>query len=102
MGAQRHAFFIQAITDWMGDEAFLKACACEYRKFVYLGDAMYFQPRVTAKYIDANGEACVEIESATMNQVGEDVMPSTATVILPTRGGGASPAKRRARPLASL
>jgi hypothetical protein len=39
----------------------------------------------------------VEIETRAVNQRGENVMPGTAVVALPTRDGMPSPASRRAR-----
>ena len=97
LGAQRHAYMMQSITDWMGDDGFLKKNACAYRGFVFLGDALWFGGKVTKKYVDENGESCVDIESKTLNQHSEDVMPSTSTVILPSRERGTHPADRRGR-----
>jgi hypothetical protein len=40
---------------------------------------------VTKKYIDENGECCLDIEQHATNQRGDDIMPAQATVILPSR-----------------
>ncbi|MBI3744368.1 MAG: acyl dehydratase, partial [Chloroflexi bacterium] len=84
-GAQRHAWQIQLFLDWMGDEGWLKKNYGEYRKFVYLSDAVRFEGKVTKKYIDADGEPCVDIETTAINQRGENVMPGSGTVVLPSR-----------------
>jgi hypothetical protein len=51
--------------------------------------------KVTKKYLDENGEHCVDIETSAVNQRGENTMPSRATVILPSRMDKASPVARR-------
>ncbi len=94
-GAQRHAWHIQLFTDWMGDDGWLKKDYGEYRKFVYLSDAVRFQGKVTKKYIDADGEPCVDIETQGMNQRGEDVLPGHATVVLPSRERNYWPLEKR-------
>ena len=41
--------------------------------------------KVTRKYRSKDGEYCVDIETQAMNQRGEDAMPGTATVALPSK-----------------
>ena len=41
--------------------------------------------RVSNKYVDEDGERCVDIETHAFNQRGEDAMPGTATVVLPSK-----------------
>jgi acyl dehydratase len=84
-GAQRHAWHIQLFLDWMGDEGWLKKDYGEYRRFVYLSDAVKFTGKVTRKFVDADGEPCVEIETEAINQRGENVLPGRGTVVLPSR-----------------
>ena len=84
-GAQRHAWHLHLFLSWMGDEGWLKKDYGEYRKFVYLGDAVRFQGKVVRKYMDQDGEPCVDIETSAINQRGEDVMPGRGTVVLPSR-----------------
>ena len=69
----------------MGDDGWLKRSRAEYRKFVYLSDVVRISGKVTKKYVDENGEYCVDIETHAMNQRGEDVMPGEATIILPSK-----------------
>lgn len=95
VGIQRHSWLIELITDWMGDEAWLKRCRAEYRGFFYLSDVIWLRGRVTRKYIDEDGEHSVDIESNTVNQRGEEIMPGKATVALPSREKGIWPVERR-------
>ena len=41
--------------------------------------------RVINKYVDEGDERCVDIETNAFNQRGEDAMPGTATVVLPSK-----------------
>lgn len=95
VGLQRHCWGIHLITNWMGDDAWLKRSYAEYRKFVYLSDAVWLKGRVIKKYIDDDGDYCVEIERHAVNQRGEDVMPGFATIALPSRDNKTTPLDSR-------
>lgn len=94
-GVHMNAVFLQLFTNWMGDEGWLKRAYCEYRGFFYFGDVMWLRGKVTKKYIDEKGEACVDIEAWTLNQRRENIMPGNATVVLPSRDRGTWPLKVR-------
>jgi acyl dehydratase len=85
VGLQRHCWGIHIVTNWMGDDAWLKRSYAEYRKFVFLSDVVWLKGRVTKKYVDSEGDYCVEIERHAVNQRGEDVMPGYAIVALPSK-----------------
>ena len=85
IGTQRQSWYIQHITNWMGDDGWLKACYGEYRRFVFLSDVIRFKSKVVKKYIDKDKEPCVDIETNTYNQRGENVMRGKATIVLPSR-----------------
>ncbi|MDP9182952.1 MAG: acyl dehydratase, partial [Actinomycetota bacterium] len=51
---------------------------------------------VSGKSVDSDGEHVVEVRTWARNQRGQDVMPGTAVVALPTHAGDA-PVRRRAR-----
>lgn len=95
VGVQRQSWLIHLLTNWMGDEGWLKKNYAEYRRFVYLSDVVWLKGKVTGKHIDEDGEPCVDIETHAMNQRGEDVMPGHSTVALPSRDRGVWPLKRR-------
>lgn len=98
VGAQRQGWLINLLTNWMGDEGWLKKNYAEYRRFVYLSDVVWFRGKVTRKYIDDEGEYCVDIETHGINQRGEDVIPGFSTVALPSREKGTWPVERRLPP----
>lgn len=93
-GVQRNSWMIHLFTDWMGDDGWLKKCYAEYRRFVYLSDVVRFAGKVTRKYVDEDGDYCVEIQSHGINQRGEDTIPGRAVVALPSKTG-AWPVLRR-------
>lgn len=96
VGTQRQQWLIQHLTNWMGDEGWLKTCYAEYRRFVYLSDVVRLKGKVTRKYLDENGEGCVDVETWAENQRGEDVMPGHSTVLLPSRERETWPLEYRA------
>jgi hypothetical protein len=81
----------------MGDEGWLKKNYAEYRRFVYHSDAVWFRGKVTRKYIDEDGEHCVDIETSGVNQRGENTCPGYSTVVLPSREKGDWPVEKRLR-----
>ena len=72
----------------------MKAASAQYRSFVYLSDVVRIGGEVTDKYVDQDGEHVVDVRTFARNQRGDDVMPGSATIALPTRDG-ASPVRRR-------
>ena len=86
---------MQHLTDWMGDEGWLKTCYAKYTKFVYLSDVLWLRGKVNRKYVDPEGEFCVEVGSSTQNQRKEEVMPGRSTVVLPSREKKTWPLERR-------
>jgi acyl dehydratase len=95
VGVQRHCWGIHLITNWMGDNAWLKRSYTEYRKFVYLSDVVWLKGKVVEKYIDEEGDNCVRIERYAINQRDENVMPGYAIVALPSREKKSSPLDKR-------
>jgi acyl dehydratase len=85
VGTQRHCWQIHLLTNWMGDEGWLKKSKAEYRKFVYLSDVVRVTGRVVKKYVDEDGDHCVDIETHAVNQREEDAMPGTAVIALPVK-----------------
>jgi acyl dehydratase len=97
VGVQRHCWGVQLITNWMGDDGWLKRSYTEYNKFVYLSDVVWIKGTVTEKFVDAEGDYCVRIERSAINQRHENVMPGYAIVALPSRQNNFSPLDRRLR-----
>jgi len=95
LGLQRQCWLDHFLTNWIGDDGWLKRCYAEYRSFVYLSDVLWFRGKVTKKYIDKDGDYCVDIETSAVNQRGENTMPGNATVALPSKEKGTSPLDSR-------
>ncbi len=95
IGIQRQCWQDRFVTNWAGDDAWLKRSYAEYRSFVYLSDVVRISGSVTKKYVDQDDEYCVDIEMSMVNQRGENVMPGSATVALPQREKGISPVDGR-------
>lgn len=95
VGFQRQCWHIHLLTDWMGDDGWVKEASAQYRSFVYLSDVVRLGGEVTDRYVDDDGEAVVAISTSARNQRGQDVMPGTAVVALPRRGDAATPVTRR-------
>lgn len=83
-GPQRCAMLCTAVTNWMGDDAELKAYSARLRLPVIFGDTNYFGGRVTGKRKD-NDVALVDLELWGKNQLGQTTITGSATVQLSTR-----------------
>ena len=94
VGFQRQCWQIHVLTNWIGDEGWVKRASAQYRRFVFHGDVVRLGGTVTEKLVDADGEHCVRVSTSATNQRGEEVMPGTAVLALPTRAGP-TPVQRR-------
>lgn len=83
-GPQRTAWMVSAVTNWMGDAAFLKRLRSEIRRFNIMGDTTWVKGKVTRKY-EKDGFPLVDLEIWAENQRGELTAPGLATVMLPSR-----------------
>jgi hypothetical protein len=90
-----HCWQTHLLSDWMGDEGWLKQSQMQLRGHVYLSDVVRLGGRVTAKRIDDDGEHVVEVETWARNQRGDDVMPGSAVIALPARSGPTYPLDAR-------
>ena len=84
LGSQRNAWLAVPLTNWMGDDGFLRKLNASYRRFNPLGDTQWCKARVTRKYVE-NGEYLVDLDAWCENQRGENTTPGTATVALPSK-----------------
>lgn len=83
-GCQRISWLGHLLTNWMGDDGFLKRLYAELRLFNVVGDTTWCKGKVAKKYIE-NGVHLVDIECWGENQRGEITMPGRATVALPSK-----------------
>lgn len=84
-GGQRIAWLAQAMTDWMGDDGFLKTLEGKFIKFNYMGDVQWFTAKVVDKFVEGD-DHLVRCEINAVNQRDEVTTTGTATVVLPSRG----------------
>jgi acyl dehydratase len=87
VGIQRHQWLFQALNDWAGDDGFVKECSAQFRGLNYFGDLSTITGTVVEKTVDDDGDSVVHLEMSTTNQIGQNTMPGTAVVALPTREG---------------
>ena len=83
-GPQRLSAMIHVMTNWMGDDGWLRMLDMQIRRFVYVGDTEWGKGRVVGKEI-RNGEAIVQIEVWVEDQRGRITAPGNAEVMLPSR-----------------
>ena len=86
-GAQRVGWSCNFLTNWMGDDAWLKRMWVQIRKFNILGDLQTFRGEVIDKRIE-NGEYQVVCDFWALNQLKEITTPGQAIIVLPSREGG--------------
>jgi len=79
------AALVRVITDWMGDDGFLRKLRFEMRRQQRPGDTMSCKGRVVAKY-EHDQEGWIDLEVWAENAREGVTTPGRATVILPRRG----------------
>ncbi len=84
VGPHRVSWLCRFITDWMGDDAFLKKLSGWLRRPNVASDVTYVKGRVEQKWIE-NGERLVRCQLSAVNQVEQVTMPGSAVVRLPSR-----------------
>ena len=86
-GSQRGAWATHLITNWAGDDGWVAEVFAKFRGMNFLGDTVWIRGRVIDRWRGAKsgiGYVACEIEGA--NQRGENIMPGTAVVALPSKG----------------
>ena len=86
-GAQRIAWSGNFLTNWMGDDAWLKRMWVQIRKFGIIGDLQTYRGRVIDKRV-VDGEYQVVCDFWATNQLDEITAPGQAIILLPSREGG--------------
>ncbi len=94
-GGQNHCWVVHLLTNWMGDEGWLKKSSVRYRGIINFSDVVRCKGRVARKYIDERGEHCADIETGMINQKGDNVVDGNATLVLSSREKGTRPLEKR-------
>lgn len=86
-GSQRGAWASHLVTNWAGDDGWVCEVFAKYRGMNFLGDTVWISGTVVDRWRGAaTGIGYVACELHGRNQRGEDIMPGTAVVALPSRG----------------
>lgn len=83
-GPQRVSWLGHLMTNWIGDDGWLKELKVQVRRFNIIGDVHWCKGKVTDKY-ERDGEHLVECQIWAENQRGEITAPGFAKVALPSR-----------------
>jgi acyl dehydratase len=83
-GPERCSWLTHQLTNWMGDDGFLRAASCKIRRHNPEGDLLFIDAKVTRKYV-ADGRHLVAIEQSASNQDGELSVLGSGVVELPCR-----------------
>ncbi|MBX6368509.1 MAG: MaoC family dehydratase N-terminal domain-containing protein [Rhodospirillales bacterium] len=84
-GPERCSWLTHHLTNWMGDDGFLRRAHCKIRRHNPEGDTLFIDGCVTRKFAE-DGRHLVEIEQEARNQDGELSVVGGGTVELPKRG----------------
>jgi acyl dehydratase len=84
MGNLRYAYLVNALRDWIGDEAEIREIGCQYRAINQKNDTLTVVGEVVAKAV-VDDENQVRLSTNVMNQAGEATCPGHAIVVLPNR-----------------
>jgi acyl dehydratase len=83
-GPERCSWLTHHITNWMGDDGWLRRATSKIRRHNPEGDTLYFNGKVVGKRTEG-GARLVDIEQEARNQDGELSVIGTAIVELPAR-----------------
>jgi acyl dehydratase len=83
-GPERCSWLTHHLTNWMGDDGFLRRATCKIRRHNPEGDLLFIEGKVIRKF-EEDGRRLVEIEQSAHNQDGELSVLGTGIVELPHR-----------------
>ena len=83
-GPQRSSWMATLITNWMGDDGFLRKSKCQVRRHNPDGDAIFINGTVVRKFVE-DGKHLVEISQLAETHRGETSATGVAIVELPSR-----------------
>ncbi|MFA7669928.1 MAG: MaoC family dehydratase N-terminal domain-containing protein [Burkholderiaceae bacterium] len=83
-GPERNSWLTHHLTNWMGDDGFLRKSHCKVRRHNPEGDMLFIKGKVVRKYVE-DGRHLVEIEQEGRNQDDELSVVGTGVVELPSR-----------------
>ena len=84
MGNLRYAYLVNALRDWIGDEAEVREIGCQYRAINQKNDTLSVVGKVVEKET-VDGENRIKLTTNVINQNGDATCPGHAIVVLPNR-----------------
>lgn len=84
-GPERCSWLTHHLTNWMGDDGFLRRASCKIRRHNPEGDILFINGKVKRKFVE-DGRHLVEIEQEARNQDNELSILGTGIVELSSRG----------------
>jgi acyl dehydratase len=85
-GPERTSWMLHHLTNWAGDDGFVRHSKTQIRRHNPEGDVLYITGQVTNKRVE-NGEHLIDIAQQAHNQDEEMSVLASATVRLPSRQG---------------
>ncbi len=84
MGNLRYAYMLNALQDWVGDEAQIRELACSYKAMNQKGDTLTVRGQVVER-LEAEGEPRIKVQIDVFTQDGASTCPGHAIIALPRR-----------------
>ncbi|WP_372799428.1 MaoC family dehydratase N-terminal domain-containing protein [Litorivivens sp.] len=84
-GPERCSWLSHTVTNWMGDDGFLRKLKAQIRHHNVEGDTLFIDGKVTRKFRSEEGKPCVEIALKGINQNDDLSIEGSAEVELPSR-----------------
>jgi acyl dehydratase len=84
MGNLRYAYIVNALHDWIGDEAEIAEVGCQYRAINQKHDVLTVVAKVVETSVE-DGKNRVRLETNVLNQKGDATCPGHAVIVLPSR-----------------
>jgi acyl dehydratase len=84
-GPERNSWLTHHVTNWIGDDGFLRKASCKIRRHNPAGDMLLIKGCVKRKFIE-DGKHLVEIEQEAHNQDDELSVLGSGIAELPSRG----------------
>ncbi len=85
MGNLRWAYVLNALRNWIGDEAQVRELSMQFRAINHKNDVLTTVATVAQKRVEG-GEHLIDLEINVRNQDGVMTAPGHATVVVPARG----------------
>ncbi|MBM4410727.1 MAG: hypothetical protein FJ037_05300 [Chloroflexi bacterium] len=85
MGNLRYTYMLDALRDWIGDEAVIREVGLQFRAINQKHDTLTVTGKITDMRVE-DGEHRVYLDMNVVNQDGQPTCPGHAVVVLPSRG----------------